>query len=284
MARKIGLIAGWGELPLVIAQSIRDQGDEVYCVGLWGHADERLKKICHGFRWGAVSRTRCHMRFFHKHDVRVGTMAGKVFKAIMLQKNYMIRYFPDLTFMRFFFPSLFARRQDRRDDTLLLAAVRMYEHHGVRLLPATDLAPQILAQPGPLSSRQPNARQWSDIRFGWGLAKRMGDLDIGQSVIVKDRNAIAIEAIEGTDGCIQRAGELCPAGEFTVVKVAKPQQDMRFDVPTVGLGTLQSMAAAGGRTLAIEAGRTIVLNAREVREFADQHGLIVIALEPHEAA
>ncbi len=184
--------------------------------------------------------------------------------------------------MRFFFPSLLLRNKDRSDDTLLLAAVRMYEHHGVELRPATELAPKVLALPGSLARRKPTAREWADIRFGWDLAKQMGGLDVGQSVAVKDRAAVAIEAIEGTDECIRRAGTLCPAGGFTVVKVAKPQQDMRFDVPTIGLGTLQTLHAAGGRVLAIEAGKTIVLNATEISQFANQHGLAIIALRAEE--
>ena len=278
MTRRIGLIAGWGELPVVVARTLRDQGDQVYCIGLIGHADRRLAEICTAFQWGAVSRTRSHMQFFRSHEVQVGTMAGKVFKSILMQKHFMIRHFPDYTFMRFFFPSLLLRKKDRKDDTLLLAAVRMYEAHGVQLRPATELVPEILAKPGPLARRQPSSREWSDIQFGWELAKQMGGLDIGQSVAVKDRAAVAIEAIEGTDECIRRAGSLCPAGGFTVVKVAKPRQDMRFDVPTIGLATLKALRAAGGRVLAIEAERTIVLNAKEIHEFADRYGLAVIAL------
>jgi DUF1009 family protein len=282
MPRKIGLIAGWGELPVVLAQALREQGDEVYCVGLIGHADPRLEKICTAFQWGAVSRTRSHMQFFRRHQVTIGTMAGKVFKTLMLQKHYMIRNFPDYTFMRFFFPSLLLRKRDRRDDTLLLAAVRMYEHHGVHLRPATELVPEILAPAGSMAKRSPSPREWADIRFGWELAKQMGNLDIGQSVVIKDRAAIAIEAIEGTDECIRRAGELCPAGGMTVVKVAKPRQDMRFDVPTIGLRTLKFMRAAGIRVLAIEADRTIVLNAREIQQYADRHGLAIVSLRADE--
>ncbi len=110
------------------------------------------------------------------------------------------------------------------------------------------------------------------------LAKEMGRLDIGQSVIVKGRAAIAVEAIEGTDLCIRRAGLLCPAGDFTVVKVAKPQQDMRFDVPTIGLGTLESMHTAGAKVLAIEAGKTIIIDEPQVMQFADKHGLAIVAV------
>ena len=131
---------------------------------------------------------------------------------------------------------------------------------------------------GHLTRRDPSAAQRKDIEFGWTMAKEMGRLDVGQSVAVKDRAALAVEAIEGTDECIRRAGKLCRAGGFTVVKVAKPQQDMRFDVPTIGLGTLETMVAAGGQVLAIEAGRTIVIDQADVVRFADRHRLAIVAV------
>jgi DUF1009 family protein len=130
---------------------------------------------------------------------------------------------------------------------------------------------------GQLTRRAPSAAQLADIEFGWKMAKEMGRLDIGQSVAVKGRATIAVEAIEGTDECIRRAGLLCAAGGFTVVKVAKPQQDMRFDVPTVGMLTLQTMVAAGASCLAIEAGRTIIMDEPELIRFADQHKLTIVA-------
>jgi DUF1009 family protein len=133
-------------------------------------------------------------------------------------------------------------------------------------------------KPGQLTRRGPTAAEQKDIEFGWRLAKEMGRLDIGQSVVVKDQTAIAVEAIEGTDECIRRAGTLCRAGGFTVVKTAKPQQDMRFDVPTVGVWTLEAMAAAGGKLLAIEAGRTILVDEADFLRFADEHRISVVAL------
>jgi UDP-2,3-diacylglucosamine hydrolase len=129
-----------------------------------------------------------------------------------------------------------------------------------------------------LTQREPSTAQYLDIDFGWRLAKEMGRLDVGQSVVIKDRSPLAIEAIEGTDECIRRAGQLCTAGNFTVVKVAKPQQDMRFDVPTIGMGTMESLVAAGGRVLAIEAGRTIIVDQPQVVEFANRHKLVIVAL------
>ena len=146
------------------------------------------------------------------------------------------------------------------------------------MLPATTLAPELLVRDGLLTGRPITSHQWRDIAFGWHLAKEMGRLDIGQSVAVKGRAVLAVEAIEGTDECIRRAGQLCPAGGFTVVKVAKPSQDMRFDVPTVGLGTIQTMRAVGARVLAIESEKTIILNPDEMLALANSAGISVIAV------
>jgi hypothetical protein len=154
----------------------------------------------------------------------------------------------------------------------------MFEHFGIKMEAATELAPEILAPAGWSAGRKPSGRELADIEFGWKLAKEMGRLDVGQSVAVKDRAALAVEALEGTDECIRRAGQLCPAGGFCVVKVAKPAQDMRFDVPTVGIQTLQTLHTAGGSVLAIEAERTIVLNPAEVLSFARHHHLALLAL------
>ena len=142
---------------------------------------------------------------------------------------------------------------------------RSSPREGIRFAPPTDYAPELLVKAGQLTRRGPTAWQQKDIEFGWQMAKEMGRLDIGQSVAVKDQAVLAVEAVEGTDECIRRAGALCRAGGFTVVKVAKPQQDMRFDVPTIGLGTLETMHAAGGKVLAVEAGRTIFLDQDDGR-------------------
>ena len=132
--------------------------------------------------------------------------------------------------------------------------------------------------PGVLTRRSPSSHEERDIAFGWELAKEMGRLDVGQSVAVKERAVLAVEAIEGTDRAILRAGELCRAGGFVVVKVAKPQQDMRFDVPTVGCTTIENLHRAGGRVLAIEAGKTIVLDQAQTLALADRYGITIVAL------
>jgi DUF1009 family protein len=185
---------------------------------------------------------------------------------------------PDWTFIKTFYRYILKRDRDRKDDTLLGALADAFAAEGITFHPATDYAPELLVKPGQVAGKPPSGSQQNDIEFGWDIAKQMGGLDIGQSICIKDRAVLAVEAIEGTDACIHRAGQLCPQGGFTVVKVAKPQQDMRFDVPTVGVRTLRTMVAAGARVLAIESGRTILLDDHEFRSYAADNKLSVVAL------
>ncbi len=278
--QRIGLVAGWGRFPILVARSLKALGYEVHCVGLAGHADPSLAEICDSHARCGVARLGQHIRFFRRRGVTQATLAGKIFKhKLLFGRLAWLPLLPDLTTIRALFPIFIQGKQDRRDDTLLNAVVQVYARGGITMAPATDFAPELLAQPGLLTRRGPTAAQEQDIAFGWDLAKEMGRLDIGQSVAVKGRAVIAVEAVEGTDACIRRAGELCPQGGFTVVKVAKPQQDMRFDVPTIGLGTIESLATAGASVLAIEAGKTIVVDQAEVVALADKHALAIVAVE-----
>jgi UDP-2,3-diacylglucosamine hydrolase len=172
----------------------------------------------------------------------------------------------------------FRKRRDNRDDTVLLSVIEEFGRDGLRFESALTLCPELLVDPGVLTRRSPSSREERDIVFGWELAKEMGRLDVGQSVAVKERAVLAVEAIEGTDRAILRAGELCRAGGFVVVKVAKPRQDMRFDVPTIGCMTVESLHRAGGRVLAIEAGKTIVLDQAQTLALADRLGITIVAL------
>ncbi len=278
----IGLIAGWGRYPICIAQSLIQQGKKVHCIGLMGHADPILKEICTSYTHCSIGRTGHQIRFFRKHGVSRATMAGKVFKAKLFRRLGWLRVLPDLTCLRYLYKNFVTNSKDRKDDTLLGRFVAMYRDLGVELMPATDFVPELLAQKQLLTQRKQSNFEMNDIQFGWEMAKQMGGLDIGQSIVVKGRCVLAVEAIEGTDECIRRAGQLCPAGGFTVVKVAKPKQDMRFDVPTIGLGTLQTIKQAGGRVLAVEANKTILLDRTEVLEYANKHGMTILALNPQD--
>jgi DUF1009 family protein len=277
---KIGLVAGWGRFPIVVAQSLKAQGAQVHCIGIKGHADPALADVCDSYLASGIARIGTHIRYFRRHGVTHATLAGKVFKhKILFGRWGWLSLVPDLKTIRMFFPLFVLGRRNRSDDTLLSVIVNQFARDGITMAPATDFAPQLLAQPGTLTRRGPTAAQEQDIAFGWQLAKELGRLDIGQSVAVKGRAVIAVEALEGTDACIRRAGELCPHGGFTVVKVAKPQQDMRFDVPTIGLGTIESLAAAGASVLAIEAGKTIIVDESDVIALANKHGLAIVSRE-----
>jgi UDP-2,3-diacylglucosamine hydrolase len=277
---RIGLVAGWGRFPLLVAEALKRQGCTVHCVGINGHADHALKGICDSFVDSGVARLGRHIRHFRRLGVTRATLAGKIFKQrLLFGPRGWLSLVPDLRTIRMFFPVFILGRQDRRDDTLLTLVVNEYAKSGITMAPATDFAPQLLARAGQLTVRGPTAFELADIAFGWPLAKEMGRLDIGQSVAVKGRAILAVEAVEGTDACVRRAGELCPQGGFTVVKVAKPQQDMRFDVPTIGIGTIESLVAAGASALAIEAGKTIVVDEAEVVALANRNRLAILSLE-----
>ncbi len=276
---KVGILAGWGRFPLVVAQALRRQGRRTYCLGVTGHAEAGLAAACDRFAWVGLARLGAAVRFFRHHGVREITMAGKIHKTVLFRPYGWFRLLPDWFTIRTFIPHLITRRKDCKDDSLLTTVCEAFAREGIHFGPATDHAPELLVRPGRLTRRRPTTWQEKDIHFGWRIAKQMGHLDVGQSVVVKDQAVLAVEAVEGTDACIRRGGELCRAGGFTVVKVAKPRQDMRFDVPTVGLQTLENLVGAGGRVLAIEAGRTILLDEPEVIDFADRHHLVIVALE-----
>jgi len=276
--KRIGLIAGWGRYPILVAAGLRRKGYQVYCLGITGHADWAVAEHCRDFRFIGLARMGAHIRFFRRHGVQHVTMAGKIHKVLLFNRHYLWQQMPDLKSIRTFFPHFITSQQDRRDDTLLTAAIDGYRSGGLEILPATDLVPDLLIKPGQFSGGRLSDAQRQDIQYGWKVAKQMGRLDIGQSVAVKGQSVLALEAIEGTDQCIRRAGQLCKSGGFTIVKVAKPRQDMRFDVPTIGLSTLQTMVNAGAKVLAVEAHKTILVDQAESIDFARRHDLHVVAL------
>jgi hypothetical protein len=278
----IGLVAGWGDFPLAVARRLVAQGFDIACAGLHGHTHPQLKDYCREYRCFGLGQMGGIARFLARNGVQQLTMAGKIHKRLIFEKWAWLKHLPDWTFCRYFYPMFWRGNKNRNDDTLLLTVTRMFEDHGMKVAPATDFAPELLIPAGLLTKRQPTEPQWRDIDYGWHLAKEMGRLDVGQCVAVKGQAVLAIEAIEGTDECIRRAGQLCPAGGFVVVKVAKPNQDMRFDVPTIGVGTIKTMRDAGAKLLAVEAGQTIFLNAHETVALANQYGITLIATDAQE--
>jgi UDP-2,3-diacylglucosamine hydrolase len=282
--RRIGLLAAWGRFPLLVAEALRRQDYHVSCAAVVDLADPELQTICNDFHWLGWGKLGGAIKFFRRCEVSQATMAGKFHKALLYQPGLWRKHFPDWTFVKTFYRHLITRQRDNKDDTLLGVLTDAFAREGIVFHPATNFAPELLVKAGQIAGRPPSNAQQVDIEFGWELAKQIGRLDIGQSVCVKDRAVIAVEAIEGTDQCILRAGEFCKKGGFTVVKVAKPQQDMRFDVPTVGVRTLRTMVAAGAKVLAIEADRTILLDNAEFREFAAYHKLSIVAMADRTAA
>jgi DUF1009 family protein len=271
----IGLLAGWGRFPFVFAEKARSLGIPVVCVGIRNEAEPELADLVHRFYWNGPARLGRAIRCFRREGVRRAVMAGKIHKVRLFTPWRWIHFVPDWRFLRFWYGR---SRRDNKDDSLLLGLINEFAADGITFHSALDLCPELLVTPGVLTRRAPTAREQTDIEFGWELARKMGELDVGQSVAVKERAVLAVEAIEGTDQAIQRAGSLCRAGGFTVVKVAKPQQDMRFDVPTVGCSTVETLHKAGGRVLAIEADKTIVLDQVQTVALADRHGISIVAL------
>jgi DUF1009 family protein len=275
MDHRIGLLAGSGRFPILFAQKARGLGIPVVGVGIRDEASPELAALVDRFYWAGVARLGRMIRCFKREKVQRVVMAGKILKTRMHTPWRILRLWPDWRTLRFWYCR---PRPDNRDDTLLRGIIDEFAADGMRFESALDFCPELLVRPGVLTRRCPTAREEADIAFGWELAREMGRLDVGQSVAVKERAVIAVEAIEGTDRAIARAGEYCRAGGFVVVKVAKPQQDMRFDVPTVGCDTIETLYRAGGKVLAIEAGKTIVIDQEDTVALADRYGLSIVAL------
>ena len=274
----VGLVAGWGSFPVEVAEEIIQSGRQVFCIAIKDHASDDLESICDHVKWSGVGKIGAHLRYFRRRGVRQVTMAGKLFKSeILFSGSVWIKHCPDWGAIKTFGPCLLGKNRDSRDDSLLLAVTRTYERNGMKIFPATDFAPELLVSHGRLVGKPLSVQANRDVEFGWQIAKQMGGLDIGQSVTVKDGAVLAVEAVEGTDLCIQRTGELCRKGGWTLVKVSKPDQDMRFDVPTIGPQTVDNVRKAGGKVIAIEADKTILVEREETFRRAKDAGITIVA-------
>jgi len=271
-APAIGLIAGAGRLPVELARGARRSGLAVHAIGLRALAEPALGEAASSCEWlylGELERLFASLRAAGAQQV---VLAGKVPKTLLLHAGAPVR--PDARAR-----ALLAALPDRSDDSLLGALARALAQEGYGLRSQLELVPGLVASAGTWSAREPSAEEWSDIRFGWPIARALGAVDVGQTVVVQGRAVLALEAIEGTDAAIERGLQLSARGRpACVVKLAKPAQDPRFDVPTIGLGTLRAIAAGGGSALAIEAGRTLALDRAELPAFADSHGIALVAL------
>jgi len=270
----VGLLAGSGRFPILFAEKARQLGIPVVCVGIRDEAADELVPLVDRFYWVGLAKLGRMIRCFKHENVRQIVMAGKIHKVKVNASFRILRYLPDWRTIRAWW---FRPRKDNKDDTLLLAIIDEFARDGMTFASALDFCPELLVKNGILTKRVPTEKEQRDIAFGWELAKEMGRLDVGQSVAIRELAVLAVEAIEGTDQAILRAGTLCPRGGIVVVKVAKPQQDMRFDVPTIGCQTIESMKKAGALVLAIEADKTIVIDQDETVALADRYGISIVA-------
>jgi DUF1009 family protein len=272
----VGLIAGSGRFPILFAEAARRQGYNIACIGIRYEAPEELREICSSFEVIGLSKLGAMIRSFKRRGVERIVFAGKITKSVMYTPLRFFRLLPDARMIKMWYWKL---RNDHRDDSILLSVIAEFARDGMTIESALDYCPELLVKNGVLTRRSPTLKERKDIDFGWALAKEMGRLDVGQSVAVKECVAVAVEAVEGTDRCIERSGTLCRAGGWTLVKVAKPLQDMRFDVPTIGVATIENLKNAGARVLAIEANRTIIVDQADVVALADRYGLTIVSLD-----
>jgi UDP-2,3-diacylglucosamine hydrolase len=268
--RTLGLIAGSGRLPVAIASEARSMGYSVIAVGLEPLADKSLTGAVDEVHWINVGRLGTIIATLKKAGVSEAVMAGKVPKSL-LYKN---RITPDLRAVKV----LFSLR-DRKDDSILLAITRELEKDGINLLKTTDFTSRLLTPEGILTRKPPSETEWKDIAFGWQVAKEIGKLDIGQTVVVKNLAVMSVEAIEGTDEAIRRGGAFA-CGGAVVVKVSKPRQDMRFDVPVVGTDTMRTMIEVRARVLAIEAKKSILLDREKMIADAQKARITIVGYRP----
>jgi DUF1009 family protein len=272
----LGLIAGEGEFPRLVALGARAAGRRVAIVGLRGCADPALIELADRFCWRGIVQLGRWIRAFRRAGCREIIMAGRVRKSRMFAGPrwlQYLQYLPDLTSIRVWYH----HARDKRNDALLGAVADEMARRGLTLIDSTSYCPEALAEAGVLTPFEPSQSVCDDADFAWPLAKEIARLDIGQSVAVKEREIIAVEAIEGTDKLIERAGDLCPQGGWTLVKVAKPDQDMRFDVPTIGANTIEKLHRHRAAAVVIEAGKTLVLERERLMELAGRHRIAVMA-------
>lgn len=275
MAERLGLIAGRGSFPLVLAASARRQGLEVVAVAIKGEADPTIEQAAHRVHWLNLTQLGKMIQIFQREGVTRAVMAGQVVKRRM--------YLTDLLTLDATAARLWRSLPDKRGDTILTAVADELARQGIHLEDSTLHMAPFLARGGVMTKGKPTQDELADVEFGLRMAKAVAEEDIGQSVCVKDRSVVAVEAVEGTDECIRRAGTLCGPG-FVLVKVSKRNHDMRFDVPVTGLTTVATMAEAGGRVLAVEAGRTLMLDREALLGEADRRKVVVMGIAGHPAA
>lgn len=264
--KTLGLIAGKGRFPFLVAEEARRAGYRVVCCGIAGESDPALSGVTDRYSEVKIGQLKRLRDFFKKEGVSEAMMAGKIEKVRIFQGN--VR--PDLEMAKVLF-----KTRDFRDDSLLGGIADYLSAHGIELQDSTRLMKAALPGRGVLGKVKPSREIQEEIEFGWRIAKTLASLDIGQTVVVKKKAVLALEAIEGTDETIRRGG-LLGKGGITVVKVAKPNQDMRFDVPAVGRGTLERLVEAKAKALAFEAGKTLFIEREDFLRGAGRAGIALV--------
>ncbi|MEW6668092.1 MAG: UDP-2,3-diacylglucosamine diphosphatase LpxI [Thermodesulfobacteriota bacterium] len=265
-AEVLGLIAGGGRFPLMVAEAARKQGLHVVAVGHHGETDPALADRVDDMVWIKLGQLGRLIQALRKSGAAKAVMAGTITKKRMFE-----HVLPDLKGLK-----VMTRLAVFHDDDILRAVAAELAGEGIQIVSSIHYLPDLLAPPGCLTRRKPTRAEGEDIQFGWDVAKELGRLDIGQCVVVRRRTVLALEALEGTDETIRRGGALARE-KAVVVKVSKPNQDLRFDVPTVGLETIKVMAQVRAAVLAVESGKTLLFDRHEMIRYADGKGICIVS-------
>ena len=266
--QKIGLISGSGKFPFLLAQAAKDKGFCVVSIAIRNNTNPRLKKFVDDIKWFKISEFRKIFDFLDKEGIQNVIMSGQIQPRTLFDKEI----FQDEELRK-----LIVDLEDRRADSIFGAIAQKIVESGIKLLDSTTLLENYLPKRGVLTQDEPTREIWDDINFGFQIAKEIARLDIGQTVVVKNKAIVAVESMEGTDATIRRAGSIANKG-CAVIKVSKPQQDMRFDIPVVGLRTVKNLLKIKAKCLAIEAGKTLLIDKEKCIERAKKHNLIIVAV------
>ncbi len=274
----LGLIAGQGRLPFLVVEGARRAGLRVVAIGLTGHCDPTLRSLCDEYRDVAVLRLGGWARKLRRMGATSAVMVGRVEKSKRVHDPMrLFREAPDITTALVWYRRL---RHDRRSPAILKAVADTLAEGGVPLIDSTAYITDHLASPGVMTRREPSRDEVADIRFGWPILRQTLALHIGQAIAVKERDVLAVEAIEGTDRMIERVGLLCPRGGWTLLKGAHPDHDRRADVPTIGESTIRKLAQAGARCAALGAGDVILIDKPSTLALADELGVSIVGVPP----
>jgi len=268
MDKRIGLIAGSGQFPIIFSKEAKTKGLSIYAAAYLKEADPAIQDYVEAIEWIHLGQIKRLIKFFKKNKIYEAVMMGGIKKTRMFKDVK-----PDIKAI-----SIIAGLRHTHDDGVLSAFANALEKEGIKIKASTFLLPDLLAKEGCWTKRKPNRSERSDIELGWSLAKEIGRLDIGQCIVVGGGSVLAVEAIDGTDATVQRGGTL-GKGTAVVVKVCKPNQDFRFDVPAVGMQTIRIMHKAGARVLVVEAGKAVVFDREEMIDLANKHDISIIAVE-----